>query len=116
MSTSAIDRTVFDQLLASTGGDMAFIADLVGEYFSDSLKLIGHMRQALAANEIDNFRRAAHSLKSTSANFGAMTLSALAKELEMMAKAGSLDGAAEKITRVEEEYGRVKAELAAAAQ
>jgi hypothetical protein len=37
-----------------------------------------------------------------------MTLSALAKELEMMGKAGVLDGAADKIARVEAEYAQVK--------
>ncbi len=115
MSPSAIDRTVFDQLVETTGGDKSFLADLIGEYLNDSPKLIQQMRDALAANQIDDFRRAAHSLKSTSASMGAMNLSAQSKELEMMAKAGSLDGAAEKITRVDEEYGRVKAELAAAA-
>ena len=46
------------------------------------------MRGALADANVEEFRRAAHSLKSNSANLGAMTLAALAKELEMMGKAG----------------------------
>jgi hypothetical protein len=43
---------------------------------------------------------------------GAMALSALAKDLEMMGKAGTLEGAAPKIAQAETEYTRVKAALA----
>ncbi len=55
--------------------------------------------------------RAAHSLKSNSANLGATTLSGLAKELEMIARAGTLDGAAERLPRVEAETEQARAAL-----
>jgi len=106
--TPVIDQAVFDGLLASTGGDMAFLAELMDTYFDDAPQLLAGMRGALADGNVEEFRRAAHSLKSNSANFGAMTLSALAKELEMMGKAGVLDGADRKIARVEAEYAQVK--------
>ncbi len=112
MATNAIDQSVFDQLVATAAGDTAFVAELIDTYLVDSPKLIAQMRDALAVNDCDVFRRAAHSLKSTSANFGAMTLSGQAKELEMMAKQGTLAGAAEKIARLVQEYDRVKIELA----
>ncbi len=111
--TTAIDRSVYDQLVETAAGDKEFLADLINVYLNDSPSLIKQMHEALAAKDADTFRRAAHSLKSTSANFGAMTLSGQAKELEMMAKAGSWEGAAEKIARVEQEYARVKTELVA---
>jgi HPt (histidine-containing phosphotransfer) domain-containing protein len=45
----------------------------------------------------DAFRRAAHSLKSNGETLGATALAAQARELEAMARAGSLDGAHDRI-------------------
>ncbi len=87
---------------------MTFLGELIDTYFNDAPQLLAAMRGALADGNVEEFRRAAHSLKSNSANLGAMTLSALAKELEMMGKAGVLDGAADKIARVETEYAQAK--------
>ena len=109
----AIDRAVFDGLVESVGGDREFLGELLETYFDDSPRLLSAMHAALAAGNADEFRRAAHSLKSNSANFGAMVLSHMAKELEDMGKAGTLEGAAARITRAEAEYERVKAALSA---
>lgn len=109
--TSAIDQTVFAALVTDTGGDPAFLNELIDTFLADSLKLLEQMRAALAANNLDEFRRAAHSLKSSSANLGATTLAGLAKELEMLARAGTLDGAAERLPRVQVETDQVRAAL-----
>ncbi len=108
---TAIDQATFDELVASTGGDPAFIKELVDTYLTDAPELFAQMRGALAARNAEDFRRAAHSLKSNSASLGAMTLSAQAKELEMMGKAGTLEGAAARIAAADVEYTRVKAAL-----
>jgi PAS domain S-box-containing protein len=109
--TNVIDRKVFDDLAASVGGDMAFLGELIDTYLNDATELLAAMRRALADGNVEEFRRAAHSLKSNSANLGAMRLSALAKELEMMAKAGALDGAADTVAGAESEYAQVKVAL-----
>ncbi len=111
----AIDRVVFGGLVDSTGGDQEFLAELLEAYFEDAPSLVARMRAALAADNADEFRRAAHSLKSTSANFGAMGLSRMCRELEDMGKGGSLDGASERLALAEAEYARVRAELDAIA-
>jgi HPt (histidine-containing phosphotransfer) domain-containing protein len=114
MSESApIDRAVFDDLLDGVGGDREFLAELLQTYFDDSPKLLEAMRMALAGGDAEEFRRAAHSLKSTSANFGAVRLSRMCKELEDMGKAGTLDSAGEWVAHAEVEYGRVRATLQA---
>ncbi|MBI4790760.1 MAG: GAF domain-containing protein [Chloroflexi bacterium] len=107
----SLDMDTFNQLVASTGEDAEFMQELINAFLADAPQLLAQMRDAFGANQLDDFRRAAHSLKSTSANFGALNLSALAKELELVAKAGALEGAGDKLTRVEEEYARVKEEL-----
>jgi len=110
-ASSVIDPATFDELVASTGGEAAFIQELIDTYLTDAPELFAQMRSALAAGDAETFRRAAHSLKSNSASLGALTLSALAKELEMMGKAGTLEGAAAKIAAADAEYARVKAAL-----
>jgi histidine phosphotransfer protein HptB len=108
---SLIDPTVFGDLLASVGGDQGFLAELIDTYLIDSTDQLATLRSSLAADDAEGFRRAAHSLKSNSANFGANGLAAQAKELEMMARAGSLDGAEAKLASFEDTYARVSAEL-----
>lgn len=87
------------------------LGELLEVHFQDAPKLLGSMHAALAAGNADEFRRAAHSLKSTSANFGAMTLSKMCKELEDLGKTGAIEGAAEGLALTEAEYGRVRAAL-----
>ena len=110
-NNTAIDQNVFDELFANTGGDPAFLDELIDTYRADSLTLLEQMRAALATNDVEEFRRAAHSLKSNSANLGATTLSGLAKELEMIARAGTLDGAAERLPQVQAETEQARAAL-----
>ncbi|HEX9115472.1 MAG TPA: Hpt domain-containing protein [Anaerolineae bacterium] len=108
---SAIDQTVFEELAASTGNDQVFLAELIDTYLADADELLAQMRGSLGAHDLEGFRRAAHSLKSNSANFGATGLASQARELELMARAGSLDGAAEKVAGVEDGFARVSAAL-----
>ncbi len=109
--TGVIDQAIFAALVADTGGDPAFLNELIDTYRADSLSLLEQMHTALAANNLDEFRRAAHSLKSNSANLGATTLADLAKELEMIARTGTLDGAEERLPRVQAETDQARAAL-----
>ena len=55
----------------------------------------------------DSFRRAAHSLKSTSESLGAGELAALARELEARGRAGNLAGAGDRLEALADQYDRV---------
>jgi CheY-like chemotaxis protein len=84
---------------------------LVERFYGDADRLLGEARQALERGQADNLRRAAHSLKSTSATFGAMALSGVARELEYRVRDGVLEGAAGLIARAEAELVEAKAAL-----
>jgi PAS domain S-box-containing protein len=99
---AAIDRAALDRLTASMGG--AFVAELIDTFAEDAHALIAALRRALPASALDDFRRASHSLKSTSESLGATRLATLARELEMSARAGSLDGAEGRLRQITEEY------------
>ena len=114
--SNAIDLSALDALLESVGGDVEFLNELVGEYLDDSRRQFVAMHQALADEDAEVLRRAAHSLKSNSATFGAMTLSTMCRELEYLGRDGEIAGAAERIAQAEAEFERVQAALTAAAE
>jgi HPt (histidine-containing phosphotransfer) domain-containing protein len=84
---------------------------LIERFYQDVDRLLADARQALEQGQAEDLRRASHSLKSTSATFGAMALSAVARELEVLAQDGMLEGAAERIDRAEAESARAKTAL-----
>jgi len=88
-----------------------FINELIDTFLEDSPKLIEEMESALKLNNMDSFRRAAHSLKSNAATFGANELFALAKELEMLGKENRLTETGDRLKALQESYESVREEL-----
>ncbi len=104
-----IDKTTFEELRDTAGPD--FVAELVDTFVEEAPAMLDQLRVARAAGDADVFRRAAHSLKSNSATFGALQLSALARRLELdgLAADPSRDNVA--IDALEAAYQRVAAAL-----
>ncbi len=98
VAPAVIDRLTFDRLTATMG--RAFVVELIDTFGEDARELVGTLRRALAETDVDAFRRAAHSLKSTSETVGAIGLAGLARELEFMARAGRLDGADDRVKQI----------------
>ena len=86
---SVIDMNTFDALKETAGAD--FIGELIDTFLEDTPGQITTMKNALAAQDADSFRRAAHSLKSNAATFGATSLAGLARELEMLGRENVLE-------------------------
>ena len=91
--------------------DPGFLNEMIDVYLSDAPVLIEQMRTGLANGDIELVRRAAHSLKSNSANLGANQLSIATRELEMIAKNNTLEGAGPKLVQVETEYAKLRPAL-----
>lgn len=79
-----IDKATFEELKQMSGED--FINELIDAFLDDAPIMIANMRTAVTAQDVESFRRNAHSLKSNANTFGATELGALAKELELMAR------------------------------
>ena len=83
LSTAEIDQSVLEGLRALGGSDgAALLRDVVDAYLKTSASLVEEMRLALAGSDAASFTRAAHTLKSASANVGAVSVSQLARRLE----------------------------------
>lgn len=104
-----IDIPTYDQLKDLMGAD--FVADLIETYLTETGALIEQLKQALISNEAASFGRYAHSIKSSSASLGALTLSQHARELEMMGKGSDLTGAGEKLENLSLDFVSVKHKL-----
>jgi HPt (histidine-containing phosphotransfer) domain-containing protein len=85
-----VDEAVLADLLASTGDDPAFVRELLETYLAETPDQLAAIRAAIEADDAEALVRPAHTLKSSSATLGAMRLSALARELEMAGRSGSL--------------------------
>lgn len=88
MTDPAIDREAYDRLLEITGGDLDFLDDLVETYLADAEAQLEAMRSAAAADDAETLVRPVHTLKSSSANVGALALADLCRSLEADARAG----------------------------
>jgi HPt (histidine-containing phosphotransfer) domain-containing protein len=89
----------------------SMLPGLIEGFYGDVERLLAQARQALEERQADDLRRASHTLKSTSATFGALALSAVARELETLARDGMFAGAAEQIARAEAEFSKAKTAL-----
>lgn len=105
MTDTTIDLATFNELRATAGED--FVAELVDTFLEEAPQMLAELRGALKDADVDRFRRAAHSLKSNSHTFGAKTLGAMARDLEL----GGLPADAAGLDTLQHEYVRVAAAL-----
>ena len=102
MPGTSLDMSAFENLKALAGAD--FIGELIETFLEDAPKLIEQLRTSLAARDAETFRRAAHSLKSNAASFGAGELSLLAQRLEMLGRQNKLPETGDPLQAVIEAY------------
>lgn len=84
-----IDKATFEELKQMSGED--YINELIDAFLDDAPNMLAAMRTAVATQDVESFRRNAHSLKSNANTFGATELGQLAKELEYMARENNLN-------------------------
>jgi len=108
-SGAVLDTDVIRDLLDVMGDEFT---DLVRVYLEDTPKSVAALEQAAARGDIEGLIAPSHSLKSTSANLGALSLSELAKRLEHGARGGTLGGEAPMIVaEIRRTFVRVQQEL-----
>ncbi len=110
----ALDRPTLDALLDAVGGDRSFLVELIDAYLTDSVSVIGAMEAAAASASVPDLVRPAHTLKSNSANLGALRLAELCRALEADARDGSVDDPVARVAAVRTEFALVEPELIAA--
>jgi CheY-like chemotaxis protein len=104
----AINMDVVEDLREIMGAE--FDA-LVGVFLEDAPKSLQKLEAAARASDNEGLVGPAHSLKSTSANLGAMELSAQAKHIEFGARQKTLEDPAGLVMNLIQEFRRAETEL-----
>ncbi|MCR6624826.1 hybrid sensor histidine kinase/response regulator [Pseudoxanthomonas japonensis] len=107
-SFPVLDQTMLEELREIAGDETSRIISI---FLEDAPRLIGTLEKAAAVPDLDAMRDAAHTLKSSSANVGAMALSAAAKRVELGARARKLERPAVAVALVIAEYARARMAL-----
>lgn len=104
----SLDESVLSALEEILGEQ---VQDIVMAFLQDADEVVLGLESALANDNVEDMFRPAHSLKSVSANVGAMELSRLATELEHQAKAGAVTQPALFVDQIKQELSNVKSHL-----
>jgi signal transduction histidine kinase/CheY-like chemotaxis protein len=112
LGLSPVDHNVLSALRnLQMEGKPNILERIIRAYIASSESLIAELRYALAGNNLEALQNAAHSLKSSSANVGAITLSEICRELEMNCMKNTLESTTDLVSAMESEYLLVKVEL-----
>ncbi|WP_182068695.1 hybrid sensor histidine kinase/response regulator [Stenotrophomonas pavanii] len=103
-----LDRGVLDELRAVIG-DAA--TQIVTVFLEDAPVMVQQLQQAAQAGDEPRLQALAHSLKSSSANVGALSLSAVAQRIEHEARSGSLQRPAVAVALLVAEFARARVAL-----
>jgi len=90
--------------LTHVQGNEELLRDMVGIFFEECDIMIANLEKALAGHDAELIERAAHTLKSSSAMFGAKRARAAAFDL-------AVTGKSEDISKAPEQFARLRSEL-----
>jgi CheY-like chemotaxis protein len=107
-AAGALDTSVIGDLVDVMGDEFP---DLVRIYLEDTPKNVALLEQAARQRSMEGIIAPSHSLKSTSANLGALRLSELAKRLEHGARTGELAEPLVLVGELKREYQQVASAL-----
>jgi HPt (histidine-containing phosphotransfer) domain-containing protein len=91
------------------------LAELIAVYLRDTPPRLAALHDAVAGTDAEALRRAAHSLKGSSSQIGAVQMTRLCRDLEEQARTTDLRGATETLRRLDDAFDRVRAHLQALA-
>ena len=87
------------------------LVELIPMFLEDIEPLLTQLDEAVTSQNADALKRAAHTIKGSSASLGITTLSDLAKEVEFWGRDGKLIQASAKVQELKFHYAQVKAAL-----
>jgi HPt (histidine-containing phosphotransfer) domain-containing protein len=101
---------VLDELRSILGNE---VDRLIEVFLDDTPRLIAALESAATGPDMEMLRNAAHTLKSSSANLGAMSLSNAAKRVELGARSQTLERPAVAVALIANEFARARQALRA---
>ncbi len=105
-----IDPEVLEELRSILGTE---VDRLIEVFLDDTPRLIAALEAAAVGPDYEMLRNASHTLKSSSANLGAMSLSNAAKKLELATRTQTLERPAVAVALIANEFARARQALRA---
>jgi CheY-like chemotaxis protein/HPt (histidine-containing phosphotransfer) domain-containing protein len=104
---AAVEHMDWARALEVVQGDRDLLKDIIQAFLDECPSMLKKMRGAIREGKPTHMQRAAHTLKGSMRYLGARGAYNLADELESQSRAGSLDDAEEKLSRLEQEIERL---------
>jgi HPt (histidine-containing phosphotransfer) domain-containing protein len=107
-----LDQVALDAIreLSPPGGE-DLLGKIIGIYIKESTRLACCLAVAVEEGDYEEIRKCSHSLKSSSANVGATTVSTLSRDLEIAGSEENLQSAGDLFSRLQEELKKALAAL-----
>ncbi len=93
-----------ERTLENLGGDHELLREIMDFFVELIPQQIEDLAAAVLAGDVTTVGLQAHGMKGGAGNVGAVRVAATARELEMLAKEGSLEGASELVQRLRDEF------------
>lgn len=93
------------------GDNDEFLREIIGIYLEDTPARIAELEESLAGGDTARFTRAAHSIKGSSSNLGAMAVRAIAETLEHQSSKQGLGDVVGLITTLKQKFAETRVEL-----
>lgn len=108
-----LDSQVLDELAQSLGQSPADLQGLLDTFMNQAELMLAELAGGVEEHSPEKSLRPAHSLKSSAATIGAMRLSRISEEMEIKARADSLEGVEHMLAQATEELPLILAEIKA---
>lgn len=107
-----LNPVLLDQIrVLDTSDEQTLLHKILGAFLESTGDYVHQLERAIIRQDADSLRRAAHTLKSSSANIGAESLSVIFRQLEAYGRAGNIDEAALLQTNMQHHYQQVIMEI-----
>jgi PAS domain S-box-containing protein len=112
-SSSGLNPQVVERLRTlGEATEPSFMSQIFTSFLSEGADRINILRSSLERSDAKLLCRTAHALRGASGSVGAQYIADIAKELEALGKTSRMTGAAGLIEQIEDEFERVKGEIA----
>jgi signal transduction histidine kinase/pSer/pThr/pTyr-binding forkhead associated (FHA) protein/HPt (histidine-containing phosphotransfer) domain-containing protein/ActR/RegA family two-component response regulator len=103
-----LDLKILDGIRQMGGNKGAqILTKIIQQYLNDAPQKLQDIKDAIANADPEALRQAVHSIRSSSANLGAINFANICKELENLARSGTTNGSIDRLVPLEAEYARV---------
>ncbi len=97
-------------------GDQALLKEIVDAFIEECPRLLDQIHDAIQTSNCSLLQRAAHTIKGSMRYFGGQYIFDLAFELESLGRQGSLEGAPDRLQKLETALDRLRPEMVAFSQ